>query len=81
MVAHTYAIVNVTDMTGTPSRWADVFEIAPTLKVDLDTGLTCIVKWDGDDPSWITSLGVTTYDHAGILAKMISDGTWNETDE
>lgn len=70
----TYAIVNVADVTG--DRWDDVVESVSTIRVDIDTGNTCIVKWSGTTPSWITALSVTTYTKEDLSTEMTSQAIW-----
>ncbi len=47
--------------------WADVLQKQATCRKSLD-GALVLVKWEGDTPAPL--VGVTTYDHAAILAIM-----------
>ena len=50
-----------------PELWAEVVEEDATCRKSLD-GTLVLVKWDGETPAPL--VGVTTYDHAEILAIM-----------
>ena len=49
--------------------FSQVVESEDNLRYSID-GSRFVVKFDGDSPSSISSLGVTEYDHAGILSIM-----------
>lgn len=65
----TYTIINVSDIT--PSIIDDCIQTSVyTLAKSVD-GSQSILKWKGDPPSWVATLGLSTYTNSEIriLAK------------
>ena len=62
----TYTAINVSDIT--PSIMSDCIETnINTLAKSVD-GTQAILKWKGDPPSWVTTLGLSTYTQSQIRA-------------
>ena len=62
----TYTAINVSDIT--PSILNDCLETnIHTLTTSVD-GTQAILKWKGDTPAWIATLGLTTYTQTQIRA-------------
>ena len=78
-MADTFAIVDVSDMDA--SKWADC---APVLEATArSAGDLRIIRWPGSDPSWVATLGLTTYDALEMITEIIAQdaatpGTWEE---
>tara|TARA_Y100000034_G_C6577146_1_gene250316 strand:- start:265 stop:546 length:282 start_codon:yes stop_codon:yes gene_type:complete len=61
-----YTTINVSDIT--PSILNDCLETnIHTLTTSVD-GTQAILKWKGDTPAWIATLGLTTYTQTQIRA-------------
>jgi len=62
----TYTAINVSDIT--PSIMNDCIETnINTLMTSVD-GTQAILKWKGDQPAWVTTLGLSTYTQTEIGA-------------
>lgn len=60
----TYTVINVSDIT--PSILNDCLETnIHTLARSVD-GTQSILKWKGDPPSWVVTLGLSTYTNSEI---------------
>ncbi len=62
----TYTTISISDIT--PSILNDCLETSiNTLAKSVD-GSQAILKWKGDPPDWVTTLGLSTYTHTEIRA-------------
>jgi len=79
----TYAVVDITDMTGTPARWDDVVEsLATAIQDKEDTPTKLIIKWEGSDPSWFAGLSVPSYSTPALLhAALVTQDIWTSPEE
>jgi len=61
----TYTIINVSDITD--AIISDCIQSgADTLRKSIDGNQT-VLKWKGQPPLWVSTLGLTTYSHQNIL--------------
>ena len=62
----TYTTINISEIT--PSIVNDCLESSiNTLAKSVD-GTQAILKWKGEPPAWVTTLGLSTYTHTEIRA-------------
>ena len=62
----TYTTINVSDIT--PSILNDCLETSMNTLAKSVDGTQAILKWKGDPPDWVTTLGLSTYTQSQIRA-------------
>ena len=60
----TYTTINVSDIT--PSILNDCLETSMNTLAKSVDGTQAILKWKGEPPDWVTTLGLTTYTQTEI---------------
>ena len=74
MTNRTYTIIDIQNLT--TEKINDCLETSiDTLFLNVDK-TKAILKWDGENPSWVADLGLTTYSHEQIMP-IIQSTEWS----
>jgi len=69
-----YVKIDPTDMTG---KWDDVIESEETASSPCIDNSLRVVKYEGSDPAWVASLGLTVYTSAAALWASVDIADWD----